>query len=263
MAGTETGATYGVCLTSVAAQHTLDNIVSENFVNDTITSSVDAAYFFNNTAGIATNGSGNRFINNTCLHIHFCISRVDTHTLVNYYENNQGDPVATFDSGGSPNDVIVQRSDSVGYTFATLPIAGSGSQLFCSDCTQGVVAAGGGGAFLTRIFGVWQANLSLNAPTISSGFGTGAAIVANPNGTTAFRINVGTSNTGTGVIGLPVAKTGWNCTATNLTTKNTNQATVLQTVSTVSSATFQNYTDVMGTHAMTDSDILSLSCFPM
>jgi hypothetical protein len=102
--------------------------------------------------------------------------------------------------------------------------------------------------------------ISSTAPTVSSGFGTGASITAN-NGPAAFRLSVGTSNTGTGVVGLPTATTGWNCYATNITTKNTNQATVLQTASTTASATFQNYTDVMGTHAMTDNDVLAISCF--
>lgn len=102
--------------------------------------------------------------------------------------------------------------------------------------------------------------ISATAPTVSSGFGTGASVTAS-NGTAAFRLGVGTSNTGTGVVALPTATTGWNCFATNITTKNTNQATVLQTASTTASATFQNYTDVMATHAMTDNDVLAISCF--
>jgi pectate lyase-like protein len=49
------------------------------------------------------------------------------------------------------------------------------------------------------------------APTISSGFGTGASIASN-NGTATFRLNVGTGGTASsGVIGLPTATNGWNC----------------------------------------------------
>jgi hypothetical protein len=127
---------------------------------------------------------------------------------------------------------------------------------------QVLESQGGAGASMIWTASTFPTNLlfSATAPTVSSGFGTGATITAN-NGPGAFRLSVGTSNTGTGVIGLPTAATGWNCYATNITTKNTNQATVLQTASTVSSATLQNYTDVMGTHAMTDNDVLAVTCF--
>lgn len=99
------------------------------------------------------------------------------------------------------------------------------------------------------------------APTISSGFGTGASITAS-NGTAAFRINVGTSNTGNGIIALPAATTGWNCFASDVT--NTS-ATVSQTkqvaVASTTLVTLQNYTDLSATGAWTDSDVLAVSCF--
>lgn len=98
------------------------------------------------------------------------------------------------------------------------------------------------------------------APTVSSGFGTGASVTAGSSHT-AFRVGVGTSNTGTGVVALPTAPTGWNCYATDITTKSTLVASTLQTASTTASATFQNYTDIVGTHAWVDSDVLAISCF--
>jgi hypothetical protein len=100
------------------------------------------------------------------------------------------------------------------------------------------------------------------APTVSSGFGTGASVTVN-NGTAAFRINVGTSNTGTGIIGLPTAATGWNCFATDITTTSTTVSQTKQkaTGSDSSHAALQNYTDISGTGAWTDSDILAVSCF--
>ena len=102
--------------------------------------------------------------------------------------------------------------------------------------------------------------ISHTAPTISSGFGTGASVTAN-NGTAAFRINVGTSNTGNGVIGLPTATTGWNCYATDITTTSTTVSQTKTTGSTTATATLQNYTDISGTGAWTDSDVLAVSCF--
>ena len=97
-------------------------------------------------------------------------------------------------------------------------------------------------------------------PKISSGFGTGASVTAN-NGTSAFRINVGSSNTGNGVIGLPAASRGWNCFANDITTTSTAVSQTKQTASTKTSATLQNYTDTSGTGAWADRDVLAVSCF--
>lgn len=102
--------------------------------------------------------------------------------------------------------------------------------------------------------------ISHTAPTVSSGFGTGASVTTN-NGTAAFLINVGTTNTGTGVLSLPAASTGWACNATDTTTTS---ATVLLTKvapTSTTSVTFQNYDDTGATHAWVDSDILEVNCF--
>jgi hypothetical protein len=101
--------------------------------------------------------------------------------------------------------------------------------------------------------------ISVTAPTVSSGFGTGASITAN-NGTVAFRLNVGTSNTGSGVIGLPAATTGWNCFATDFTTPGPNNTK--ESATTTTSATLTNYSATTGLAAnWTDSDIVQVSCF--
>lgn len=102
--------------------------------------------------------------------------------------------------------------------------------------------------------------ISNTAPTISSGFGTGPSVTAN-NGTAAFRINVGTSNTGNGVIALPTAATGWNCYATDITHTSAAVSQTKTTGSTTATATLQNYTDLSATGAWVDSDILAVSCF--
>lgn len=107
-----------------------------------------------------------------------------------------------------------------------------------------------------------SAHLSIGvaAPTISSGFGTSPSVTAS-NGTAAFRINVGTSNTGNGVIALPTATTGWNCYATDITTTSASVSQTKTTGSTTTTATLQNYTDLSATGAWTDSDILAVSCY--
>ena len=145
-----------------------------------------------------------------------------------------------------------------------IPGATSGSSVLSASATGGTLDISGP----VDIVGTLQAPsitmnhvlISATAPTIASGFGSGAA-VSNNNGTVAFLINVGTSNTGTGIITMPAANTGWNCWFNDITTKSANQAQTLQTASTSTSVTVQNYTDVMGTHVWTDSDILQVSCF--
>jgi len=108
------------------------------------------------------------------------------------------------------------------------------------------------------------ANLTFSGatPTISSGFGTGPSVTAGT--AAAFRVDVGTGGTATaGVIGLPTAATGWNCTVVNLTavTANAMDARTVQLSSTTATATFENQTVSTGAAlAWTASDILAISC---
>jgi hypothetical protein len=101
--------------------------------------------------------------------------------------------------------------------------------------------------------------VSATPPTIASGFGTSPSVVAS-NGTLAFTVNVGTSNTGTGVLTMPTAAHGWACHINDITTKSTTVASTQVTVTTTTSVTVQNYSDVMGTHDWVDSDVLQFLC---
>lgn len=96
---------------------------------------------------------------------------------------------------------------------------------------------------------------SINAPTITSGFGTAPSVVAN-NGTAAFTINVGTGGTATGgVIGLPTATTGWVVHVVNITNPST--SVTAQTAGTVSGVTITNFSRTTGlAGAWAASDIL-------
>lgn len=100
--------------------------------------------------------------------------------------------------------------------------------------------------------------LSAVAPTISSGFGSSPSVTAGT--ASAFRVNVGTGGTAqNGVVALPTAATGWNCTARDITTNAT--FVTDQTASTTATATFQNYSRTTGLAiAWTASDILAISC---
>lgn len=102
------------------------------------------------------------------------------------------------------------------------------------------------------------------APTVAAaGCGGAAASIASNNGTAAFKVNVGTSNGGSCTVVLPTAPTDWLCQATDVTTTST---TVALTKSVPTSGhltteiTLQNYTDIAGTHAWVDSDIVAVTC---
>lgn len=101
------------------------------------------------------------------------------------------------------------------------------------------------------------------APTISSGFGTSPSISAN-NGTAAFRVNVGTGGAATtGVVGLPTATTGWNCTCTDITTASTTVFLCKQTASSTTTATIGNFNTAGAAAAWVASDIVAMSCFAL
>lgn len=102
---------------------------------------------------------------------------------------------------------------------------------------------------------------SATAPTISSGFGTTPTISAS-NGTGSFKINVGTGGVATtGVIGLPVSTTGWNCDCEDITTHSTTVFRCRQTgAGTTTTVPIGNFTSAAAAGAWVASDILAVKC---
>lgn len=106
------------------------------------------------------------------------------------------------------------------------------------------------------------ANLTFSsaAPTISAGFGAGAAVTA---GTSAsFRVDIGAASM-SGTIGLPAAATGWNCDVEDLTATLANAADVrtVQISSTTTTAVFENQTVSTGAAVNWGAnDILAIKC---
>ena len=135
-----------------------------------------------------------------------------------------------------------------------------GSSLWSVSSTGQTTALGGTNSSRLTMSATGHLLISGAAPTISSGFGTAPSVTAN-NGTAAFRINVGTANTGNGIVSLPIAATGWNCYATDITTTSASVAQTKTTGSTTTTATLQNYTDLGATGGWVDSDVLAVSCF--
>jgi hypothetical protein len=101
------------------------------------------------------------------------------------------------------------------------------------------------------IFGIANPLLTNGSPSISSGFGTSPAILSQ-NGTSTFRVNVGTGGVATsGVIALSLAAaTGWNCQVTDMTTNIVTR----QTASTTTTVT------ITAASAWTASDTLIFNC---
>lgn len=96
--------------------------------------------------------------------------------------------------------------------------AGGTTQGMSFSGTTTAINSGAAGIvrFLTNAGNAPIMDYTATAPTIGSGFGTSPAILS---GTSAgFRVNVGTGGTATtGVVTLPTATNGWNCTAQDLT----------------------------------------------
>lgn len=101
---------------------------------------------------------------------------------------------------------------------------------------------------------------SIQAPTVSSGFGTSAAIAAGGT-TSAFSINVGTGGTAnTGVVGVQASPTGWACAAVDKTNPGTANTVALST--STSAITLNNYSRTTGlAAAWAASDIIEVSCW--
>ena len=98
-------------------------------------------------------------------------------------------------------------------------------------------------------------------PTIKSGFGTRAALVAGI-GVNSFYWNVGSGGVATtGTFNMPPAPDGWNCNVNDIT--NPGVSVTGETSSTTTSVTFVNYSFTSGlVAAWTANDILAIHCDP-
>ena len=102
---------------------------------------------------------------------------------------------------------------------------------------------------------------STQTPVIFSGFGTLPSILFT-NGTAAFLIQIGTSNSGSGVVAMPAAPDGWACNATDYTSTSLNVSYTKVSPTSTQSVTFQNYTYQGNAHAWNDGDLIFVTCMP-
>jgi hypothetical protein len=99
---------------------------------------------------------------------------------------------------------------------------------------------------------------SATNPTVASGFGTTPTITA--TNTFAFKIAIGTGGTeSTGVVTMPTATTGWQCSISDVTTPTSFNTKT--TASTTTSVTAVNYSMTTGLAiAWTAGDVLQFLC---
>jgi hypothetical protein len=204
-----------------------------NYVTISSSSSTTVSYTFTstsgNTAGVPPTGMGTAYLSAL------------------YRQPNTGSPA-------SESMLLGSGGGSAGNLQYTLRIGACTRASAAKMCVLGPTQADG--YYLGS-----NVLVSSTAPTISSGFGSGASIPHN-NGTAAFTISVGTGGSASsGVIGLPAAPDGWACHADDLTTQSTSVAQTVQTASSTTSATLTQYSDVKVATAWAANDILSVSCF--
>jgi hypothetical protein len=170
----------------------------------------------------------------------------------------------TIQCTGNINCLIVKQSSGGGIPLLVEGL--SGSILF--EVAPGATAANvfTGSVAIDNLYsqGVTHLLYSHTAPTIAgAGCGGSAASITSNNGTAAFKVNVGTSNTGTCTITLPTAATDWVCFADDTTTTSAS-VFITKVIPTsghlTTEVTLQNYTDAAATGDWTDSDILEGSC---
>jgi len=104
--------------------------------------------------------------------------------------------------------------------------------------------------------------INTSAPTITgAGCGGSGASIASQNGSSAFEVNVGTSNTGTCTISMPATvANAWLCQATDTTTNSTSVFITKQSGLSNTQVVLKNYSDVAVNGAWTDSDVLGVTC---
>ncbi len=141
--------------------------------------------------------------------------------------------------GGITTDGGIIVTDSSATTFSVTPAGAAVAKVS--------VGVGAG----VQLFGV--------APTISSGFGTGAGVVAGTS--VSFEVDVGTGGAATtGVIALPTAAAGWNCACTDITTKSATVFLCKQTASATTTATIGNFDTTGAAAAWVASDKVRVTC---
>jgi hypothetical protein len=191
---------------------------------------------------------------------HACCDQVSVGPI----QNGQGGFTFTSMVGGSPIGSIAISAINGIEVYKSAGIFGrqGASELGVDPPTQRWVMNNGNNG-TEFIPGSFHQLITPLAPAIAANGcgGAGANIAAN-NGPASFTINVGTAPSTACTFMLPItAATGWNCTASDLTTSSTNVFLQKQTATTTKTATITNFNDVGVASSFVTSDTLAVSCF--
>ncbi len=166
--------------------------------------------------------------------------------------------------------VSASNASGVGSDTSELSLTanGTGGAVTFSVDSGNQFAIGNAGAKVNTTLIVTNPLLSITAPTIASGFGTGATVNAtNVNGTASFLMNVGTGGTATtGALTMPAAPAGtvihgWACQAQDVTTVSSTVFTTKQAgAQTATTVTLGNYDTSGAAAAWASGDFLEVSC---
>ncbi len=162
-------------------------------------------------------------------------------------------------------DGLILKANAGGGSPLRVQTSGAGAVLTVTP-GAGVATNAAGGLGVDLLYNGVSGNVLFSrvAPTIgAAGCGGSGASIPNSNGTVAFQVNVGTSNTGTCTVTMPGAHTNWVCSATDITNTSTavSQTKAKPGGTPATQITLQNYTDISGTGAWTDSDVIAISCW--
>lgn len=213
----------------------------------TLTSTGATTSITTNTDGTSTGQGG------------LVVEDVASSTVVGFFKNYNSGVAATFIGQTLANYVVV-GADGTNNNGMLIGTNTNKPIVFGTNNTERARIDGSGNFTAKVSIGFTGILCSATAPTISSGFGSGASITQN-NGTCSFRINVGTgavANTGT--IGLPSNTNGWNCFVTDITTPGANR-TAQSGAGTATTVPITNYSATTGlATAWSASDVLAVNC---
>ena len=191
---------------------------------------------------------------------HLCCDQVSVGPI----QNGQGGFTFTAMVGGTPIGSIAISTINGIEIYKASGITGrtGASELGVDPTTQRWVMDNGNNG-VEFIPGSFHQLITPFAPSIAANGcgGAGASITTN-NGPAAFTVNVGTAPATACSFTLPItAATGWNCTASDLTTSSTNVFLQKQTATTMTTGTITNFNDVAVASTFVAGDILAVSCF--
>ena len=182
-----------------------------------------------------------------------------TGTSIWYFRGTSAFTAAfTLFSSNTAGNVAINASTGAGTLYV------NGSSNFNTTANSGTAFTANGTSYFTG-GGIYFTSLSMSttAPTISSGCGGGSPSISTSNGTSAFKVTIGTASGSTCVINMPTAANGWNCYANDLTTHTTANAFVMQTATATNQITLTGYSDIMGAATWVASDVIAVHCMAL